>query len=115
MAYILAVGINRYANQDYDLKYAVPDAEALAAELHRQQVRLRTFADVRTVVLRDAEATRDNILRAFRRLSGNESGSVPAGVPPQIERLAAARVDDTVFVYFAGHGSAQGEVRSEGV
>jgi WD40 repeat protein len=46
-AYVLAVGVNSYANKDFDLKFAVADAGSFGAEWKTQQEKLGTFARTR--------------------------------------------------------------------
>jgi uncharacterized caspase-like protein/WD40 repeat protein len=106
--YVLAIGVNAYANTAFDLVYARPDAEAFAAELGARQRALGTGAIVRVATLLDREATRANILLALETLAGT-GGSLPAGAPPGLRVLAAARPEDSVVLYFAGHGVAQGD------
>lgn len=105
-AYILAIGVNRYANPDYNLSYAVPDAQAFARELARQQTVLGSFASVEVISLLDKDATKANILRALGRLAGTDTGPLPAGSP--LSKLKPAEPEDAVFVYYAGHGTAAG-------
>lgn len=80
--YVLAVGVSRYGDSEYDLDFAARDADALADVLERHG---GAFETVSTRVLTDSEATREAILtaRSF---------------------LEAARVDDVVVVFVAGHG-----------
>jgi hypothetical protein len=89
-AYIIAVGINVYSNRDYNLKYAVADAEDFSAEVKRRLEAQGRYAQVKVISLSDAEATKTNVMLELRQL--------------------AARVQpaDTVIVYFAGHGTAHG-------
>jgi WD40 repeat protein len=87
-AYILAVGVNKYANPGYNLKYAVADAEEFGAELKRQQEKLSSYERVEVISLHDGEATKQNILRALADLA------------------ARVRPEDALTVYFAGHGTA---------
>ena len=35
-AYVLAIGVNRYADAEYNLKYAVPDADLFATDIERR-------------------------------------------------------------------------------
>src|SRR5262245_54467731 len=42
VAYVIACGVNQYANAQYNLKYAVADASSFAEEISAQQSRLRT-------------------------------------------------------------------------
>ncbi|MET0622964.1 MAG: caspase family protein [Pyrinomonadaceae bacterium] len=88
-AYVLAVGVNSYANRDFDLKYAVADAEDFGREWRGQQAKLQTFAGTEVVSLKDSEATKANILKALSDLR------------------AKAQPEDAVVIYFAGHGTAQ--------
>ncbi|HEX8845581.1 MAG TPA: caspase family protein [Pyrinomonadaceae bacterium] len=86
--YILAIGINQYANPQYNLKHAVSDVQAFGAELQRQQNKLRIYERTEVILLTDAEATKANIL-----------GS--------LAQLAKVQPEDAVFIYFSGHGMAQ--------
>lgn len=87
-AYVLAVGVNTYRNTNYNLKYAVADAEAFSAEIKRQQVALKTYGRVEVIPLYDKEATKANILQALAQLT------------------TKAQPEDAVIVYFSGHGTA---------
>jgi len=107
-AYILVVGINEYANQDYNLSYAQADAQAFGEELQRQQTKLKNFANVQVIALLNRDATKANILRALARLAGTDAGSLPAGAPADLQKLKPAEPEDAVFVYYAGHGTAAG-------
>ena len=89
-AYVLAVGVNQYANQNYNLKYAVADAEDFAAEVKRQQESLKRYAKVEVIPLADGRATKANIIEKLAELAKQ--------VQPE----------DAVIVFFAGHGTAQG-------
>jgi hypothetical protein len=89
-AYILTIGVNRYDNAQYNLKYAVADAQAFGAELQRQFTGLKTYARVEVIPVLDEEATKPRIMAAFTQLA------------------QAAQPEDTVVIYFAGHGTAQG-------
>ena len=104
--YILAVGINQYANADYNLKYAVADATTFSDELSRRQTRIGRFARVEVVTLFDEAATKANLVAALERLSGGASPALPPGAPASLEKLKQAQPEDIVVVYFAGHGAA---------
>ncbi|MCA1634115.1 MAG: caspase family protein [Acidobacteria bacterium] len=106
-AYLIAVGVNKYENPQYDLKYAVADAREFAAEVGRRMAALGGYAEVKAVTLFDAEATKANLLAALSRLAGGPGGA--ADVPESVRQLPPARPEDTVIVYFAGHGTAQGD------
>jgi WD40 repeat protein len=107
-AYILAVGINQYANVDYNLRYAAADANAFAQELSKQQSKLGSFDAIEVVSLLDKDATKANILRALARLAGGGAQSSGAGSPSSLEKLKPAEPEDVVVVYYAGHGTASG-------
>jgi hypothetical protein len=107
--YIVAVGVNAYANPRFNLTYAVPDARTFAEQLGARQRAIDPNATVRVVTLLDGDATRDNILLALARLAGTQQGPLPAVAPSALAALAATRPEDSVFVYFAGHGVADGD------
>jgi uncharacterized caspase-like protein len=109
IAYIVAIGINQYANADFNLKHAVADADAVAEELRQSQMRLGTFGNVEVIRLVDREATKASILEALMRLNGEVSGAPSPGMPLALSRLKPVQPEDAVIVYFAGHGIAKGE------
>jgi hypothetical protein len=90
VAYLLAAGVNEYANSQYNLKYAVSDARAFAEELKRQQAKLNQYERIEVTSLTDKDATKANILKSLTELSSK--------IQPE----------DAVIIYFAGHGTAQG-------
>ncbi len=90
VAYVLAVGVNQYANERYNLKYAVADAQSFADELKRQQTKLGNYERVEVMSLTDKDATKAGILKLLTDL--------PTRTQPE----------DAVVIYFAGHGTAQG-------
>jgi hypothetical protein len=79
--YAVVVGVSKYANPKFDLAYAAKDAKDVAALLATSD----RFSAVHVREVLDDRATRDEILatRTF---------------------LEKATVDDTVVVFFAGHG-----------
>jgi hypothetical protein len=105
-AYILIVGINEYANPQYNLKYAVADGQAFGEALRQSQKKLGNFSSVEVIQLFDRDATRANILEALNRLGG-KPGQITGPVPAALERIKAVEPEDAVIVYFAGHGTAQ--------
>src|ERR1700738_4828673 len=106
-AWIIAVGINEYANDQYNLKYAVADAQSFGEELRRQQTQVARFDHVEVVPLLNENATKANILGALRRLAGTpDAPSLKAG---PLDRIKRAEPEDAVIIYFAGHGTAQGQ------
>ncbi|HKG58383.1 MAG TPA: caspase family protein [Pyrinomonadaceae bacterium] len=106
-AYIIAVGVNEYANTQYNLKYATADARSFADEMRQRQTQLGGFERVEIVQLLDQDATKANILAAIKRLAG-ESGPPSLKAGP-LDGLKRAEPEDTVVIYFAGHGTAQSQ------
>jgi len=90
VVYILAIGVNDYDNKAYNLKYAVADAQDFSSEVKRQQELLKRYDQVEVWSLSDADATKANIIQRFT----------------QLESLV--QPEDTVIIYFAGHGTAHG-------
>lgn len=109
--YVLAVGVNNYANPQYNLRYATADAQSVGEEVRRQQTLLARYGRVEVVTLLNEEATKANILNALGRLAGNPEGTsavpVPAA-PKAFAQLKPAAPEDAVIIYYAGHGTAQG-------
>src|SRR4029079_4447391 len=54
-AYIIAVGVNEYANTQYNWKYASADARSFADEMRRRQTQLGGFERVEVVQLLDQD------------------------------------------------------------
>ena len=107
-AYILAVGVNKYSNPAFNLNFANADALTFGEEVQRAQARINDFAKIEVVRLLDTQSTKANMLLAIKRLGGDES-ALPASVPPDFGKLKRAQPEDTVIIYYAGHGIAQGQ------
>ena len=109
VAYVLTIGVNEYANPEFNLKYAAPDADAVAAGLIERQKGLNQFSEIRSIDLRNGQATRANIMLALKRLAGEDSGPLPADAPQGLREVRAIEPEDTLILYFAGHGIASGD------
>jgi uncharacterized caspase-like protein len=107
VAYVIACGVNQYANPQYNLKYAAADATSFADEIRAQQAKLQEYDRVEVIPLLDREATKANILLALKRLS-NAQATLPPGAPPALSKIQPAQPEDAVLIFFAGHGAAQG-------
>ena len=106
-AYIIAVGVNEYENSQYNLKYAKADAQSFGEEMRRRQTQLGGFERVEVIQLLDRDATKANILAAMKRLAGE---TVPPSLKADpLDTLKRAQPEDTVVIYFAGHGTAQAQ------
>jgi hypothetical protein len=106
-AYVLAVGVNLYSNSEFNLHFAAPDADLIAPALRESLLKTGSYADVLPVVLKDKEATKANVLLALKLLAGIQQ-SPGQSAPPQLRSLQRTKPEDTVIIYFAGHGAAAG-------
>jgi WD40 repeat protein/uncharacterized caspase-like protein len=88
VAYVLSVGINEYADKDYNLRYATSDAEAFSTQLQQELDKQKRFARIDMTVLNDQNATKNNILKAIEDLA---------------ERV---QPEDELFFFVASHGTA---------
>jgi WD40 repeat protein len=82
--FVLAVGIDKYAQPGADLNFAAADARTFVNTVRANTAGL--FRNVEVATLFDAQATRANILAALERMASQ--------VRPQ----------DTFFLYMAAHG-----------
>lgn len=87
--YVVAVGINQYADANLNLAFAAKDAQALADLFQRRGKAL--YEQVNATVLIDGQATKAGIKEAFKKV---------AGLP---------RPQDTLLVFLAGHGTMLGQ------
>jgi WD40 repeat protein len=107
-AYVLAIGVNSYSNPQYNLKYAVADAEVFGEEVRREQQQIANYEHIEVASLLDEQATKLNILGALKRLAGTQE-AWPADAPAALAKLKATQPEDAVFIYFAGHGTARAQ------
>ena len=107
--HLLVVGVNEYANSEYNLKYAVADARAFAVDVEREQRKLGRYQAIETISLLDQNATKANLIYALQRLGGVSDAKPPVGAPVELEKIKAAEPEDAVVVYYAGHGTAQNQ------
>jgi WD40 repeat protein len=108
-AYVICIGINNYANSQFDLKFAAPDAIEFGTELERQQKQLGKFKQVKLVRLLNEQATKSNILAIFDRLSGKRTGDLQKGEPESLAELKETEPEDAIFLFFSGHGTSLAE------
>jgi len=87
--YLIAVGIDRYAQEAMNLKYAASDAQAIA-ELFRHRGP-RHYSAVQAQEILDAQATRTGILQTLEEVARQ------------------AQADDLLIVFLAGHGRMVGQ------
>jgi WD40 repeat protein len=91
--HMLAVGINKYQNEAYNLNYAQPDAKSLVTKLNERGKKL--FKDINKIEIYDEDATRENIIMAFKTL------------------MTRAKPEDVFLFYYAGHGTLDEEHNDE--
>jgi WD40 repeat protein/uncharacterized caspase-like protein len=106
-AYIVAVGVDSYSNSAYNLNFAGNDAEDMAGTLTTNLKALGQYDPI-SVVIRDDHATKAVILAALGRLGDNKY-ALPTEAPPDLIKLAAAKPQDIVLFFFAGHGMGRGD------
>jgi WD40 repeat protein len=110
--YVLAIGINKYRNPDYNLNFAVADADEISRQVKNNQDQLGNYTHTELLLLSDQDATRENIELALGRLAGKSSlplmGASPA-IKEELQRIKAVEPEDAVIIYYAGHGVAIGE------
>ena len=82
--YVLAVGLNDYADAELKLAYAVPDASALAEALGKAGKGL--YEDVEVTLVQDGGVNRERLAAAFTALAGK------------------VRPTDVFAFFIAGHG-----------
>lgn len=87
--YVLAAGISRYDNPEYNLGLAAKDARDFVATLLQQKGAL--YNEVVVQELLDKDASKDQVERGFEWLK---------------QRMTAR---DTAIVFFAGHGLNEGD------
>jgi WD40 repeat protein len=105
ITYIIAIGVNEYENSQYNLKYAVADADSFGNEMRSKQNQMGEFERVEVISLLNDQATKSNILSVLRRLSG--APSPPSLRTSSVDSLKRVEPEDTVIIYYAGHGTAQ--------
>ena len=86
--FILAVGINKYKNRSYSLRYCVDDARSFVEAIVDGAETI--YPEIQPISLLDADATLERIEAAF------------------LEVVRESRPADTFVFYFAGHGTNSG-------
>lgn len=83
--WVLAIGVSRYQDSNFNLQFAAADAQSIEAALQRQAGG-RLYSQVKTLVLTDDDVTRESILDNMERFLGQ------------------AGPNDIVLIFMAGHG-----------
>jgi hypothetical protein len=103
-AYILAVGVDQYSNAEFNLNFAAADAEHFGEQLTQSLKLVGEYEQVVHVNLLNADATKSNLLQALNILGGHTTS--PSTAPTSLAGLSYLKPQDTVVLYFAGHGLA---------
>jgi WD40 repeat protein len=99
--YILGIGVGKYSNPNFDLNYVDADVKAFGNVLRLKQSELNPDETIKVFPLLDEKATKNNILETLRVFAGTrkENASLPFSEQPE-----KVQPEDTVIVYFSGHG-----------
>jgi len=89
--YLLAVGVNKYAEEAMSLRFAAPDAQAMANLFAERGGQLYGEGNVHVTKLVDVQATTKGIKKALEDIA------------------VKAKPQDTLAVFLAGHGSVVGQ------
>jgi WD40 repeat protein len=114
--YVLAIGIDEYADETKNLRYAVADIEAIGTEIAAAQAKLteRKYSRTEIIKLKNQYAAKENILAALRLFAGEpaftgEPKTISRELSEQLEKIRPAQPEDALIIYFAGHGTASKE------
>lgn len=83
--YVLAIGINEYGREDFELNYSIKDVEEFVKTIGQSSI----YENVYVESLTDDEATKENVEKALIDISGR------------------AHPRDAFIFYFAGHGESR--------
>lgn len=103
--YIISIGVGKYANPKFNLNYVELDATEFGNELRLKQTELNRFERIEVISLFDQEATKKNIVGGVKKLAGIVTPG--ENLPPKIENLRRAEPEDTIAIFFSGHGTSQ--------
>ena len=107
-AFVVTVGVNRYQNPAFNLRYAANDARAYSRSLSASLEATGQFDEVVHIPLiseqgsQEMAATRENLAAVLQALAGTRAHPVVPG---------PADTNDSVIVTFSGHGYADAEGR----
>jgi WD40 repeat protein len=85
--YVLAIGVSDYKDEHFRLRFPAKDAEDFVAAAKAQEGKAGLYEKVIVRVLRNSEATKNNILLELDRI-----------------RRAVTNTNDVAMIFIAGHG-----------
>jgi len=83
--WVLAIGVSRYQDPNFNLQFAAADAQSIEGALQRQ-AGSRLYSQVKSLVLTDDQVTRESVLDNMERFLGQ------------------AGPNDVALIFMAGHG-----------
>lgn len=101
--YILAIGVGNYASPIPKLSYSTNDARSFADSVGRTYDPRHLVS----IVLADKEATEENIRCALSRFADAQFAAQTPCKLEQLNALQPARLEDSIFVLFSGHGISE--------
>ncbi len=107
--YVLAVGVSKYKNPDYNLGLAAKDAKDFAAVLQKQKGKL--YSDVIVKLLTDENASKDEVLEGLEWLKAQVT-SRDVGM---MFLAGHGVIDNTGKYYFLPHNADADKLRVTGV
>lgn len=104
--YIVGIAVSKNSNPSFNLTNIDLEAKEFAEQLNSKQLELNQFEQIKIVPLLNEAATKKNILMALKVLTSAkvEESSFPI---PDFAKLSPAQPEDTVVIYFTGHGKSQ--------
>lgn len=103
MIYIFAIGVGQYANPEFNLSYIESDVQLFGEILQKKQSELDYGDRIKVLPLLDKDATKKNIRQTLKALAGITEGASQLPFPELPQKV---QPEDTVIVYFSGHGIA---------
>jgi uncharacterized caspase-like protein len=104
--YLIAIGVGKYSNTRFNLGYVEQDAQEFAELLRQKQADLGHYDRIEVVPLYNEDATKNNLLVAFKQLAGTNINS-ERGSPAAMKNLRRAQPEDAIAIFFSGHGTSQ--------
>jgi WD40 repeat protein len=106
VTYVFGIGVGEYQNPDFNLSFIDSDVNEFTETIRRKQFEMDPRREVRTIQLLNAEATKAKIIGTIRSAVGDAANARTAGAQGA---LAGLRPEDTLIVYFSGHGFNDGK------